>query len=180
MESEPDRLDGYGAVEDGTVKETLAVLCFGILGWFCYLNGRTIREQAREIRELGAKIAIETKNGNLDLQKQCSEQALLTFRDLGWGKTKAAFFTDHYNAKMNKCFIRIENSDIKFGIPTVWKSLNDAYERTQYGEYLWMNTEGKKYWEVKPTTCSVTLPSGEKKDCLSDAEFDVLAKVYLE
>jgi hypothetical protein len=58
--------------------------------------------------------------------------------------------------------------------------VSDAFEGKSYAEYAWKSEKGKKYWEVKPFVCKVTLPSGEKKDCASSDEFDDLVKVYME
>jgi len=174
-------LDAY-AGEALRVKDTLLILSVGILGWFTYLHQRTIREQARQIEDLRAKATIETKSGSLELQDRCAKQALLEYRLEGYEKEKLAAFTNHYNPKVNKCFMRVDNTDTttQRGIIIVSKTLSDAFEHKEYGQYFWRTDGKKKYWEVEPYMCSVTLPSGEKKTCHSDDEFDTLTKVYME
>ena len=164
------------------MKAALTVLCFGILGWFTYRHERTIREQAREISELRAKTAIDTKNGSLELQDKCAQQALQEYRREGYEKEQTTAFTNHYNPKANKCFIRVDNTDIRTrrGVIVVTKTVSDAFEHTELAQYLWRSDGKKKYWEVEPLLCTVTLPSGEQRKCHTDDEFDSLVKVYME
>jgi hypothetical protein len=62
----------------------------------------------------------------------------------------------------------------------VSKTLSDAFEGSLYGEYNWKSDKVKKYWQVPPFMCKVTLPSGKEKICHSDDEFDALVKQYME
>ncbi len=83
---------------------------------------------------------------------------------------------------MNKCFIEVESNDWKTAPGTVFTSrvVSDAFEGKVYAHYLWRSDKVKKYWEVPPLQCAVTLPSGEEKNCHSSDEFDALVKEYLE
>src|SRR6266851_3062813 len=56
----------------------------------------------------------------------------------------------------------------------------DGFEGKVYGSYMWRADKVKKYWEVPPIQCTVTLPSGEEKTCHSSDEFDSLVKEYME
>ena len=88
-------------------------------------------------------------------------------------------YTNHYNATLNRCFIEIwETNSIKSNSTT--ETVTDVLESRIYASYLWVNAQGKKYWDVKPTTCEVQLPSGEKKTCASVDEFDELISVYMD
>jgi hypothetical protein len=95
---------------------------------------------------------------------------------LGWKKEPFAAYANHYHQKLNKCFIEIYSMKV----PSVSMSVSDAFEGKEYAEYSWINTQGKKYWEVKPVTCKVTLLSGDEKTCGSQEEFERLIKVYME
>ena len=119
---------------------------------------------------------------NFDFQERCAKQAREQFKQLGWDKEPMAGFTNHYNEKMNKCFVLIENTDAKSSPGTIWTNvvLMDAFEGKELGLYSWHTEKDKKYWEVPPFQCEVTLPSGEKKICNSREEFDELIKVYME
>ena len=116
----------------------------------------------------------------LDLQAKCSEQARKAFADLGYSKNDVASYENHYNAKLDKCFIHVRHDARTPG--TIWtnRDLFDAFEGKVYGTYMLHTNKVKKYWEVSELKCKVTLPSREKKDCRSEDEFTELAKVYME
>ena len=82
----------------------------------------------------------------------------------------------HYNAKLDRCFVQFQNT-LAGGF--FFRELFDAYSGKEYGEYAWKRDEHKKYWEVPPFDCKVTLLSGGEKFCKSDDEFKELAKVYI-
>lgn len=121
-----------------------------------------------------------TKGANLEFQKKCADQAAAVFKELGWNKKPWAVYSNHYQPTMNKCFVRIENTAIENHAPSTSINVSDAFEGKVYADYFWLNSEGKKYWEVKPFMCKVTLLSGEEKVCQSKEEFDELVKVYME
>jgi hypothetical protein len=91
-----------------------------------------------------------------------------------------AGYENHYNAKLNKCFILTQSTSTNFA-PTIWtyKSLFDAFEGKSYGEYAWHTVKNKKFWEVPPFQCKVLLQSGEEQICKSDEEFQELTKSYM-
>jgi len=63
------------------------------------------------------------------------------------------------------------------------KTVVDAFEGKGYAIYIWDNNTKKKYWEVPPEKCSVTLLYGEGKVCHSadgPDGFDALVKQYME
>jgi hypothetical protein len=93
-----------------------------------------------------------------------------------------ANFENHYNAKVNKCFVQVSNmgSTRKPYVPTVNRIVFDAFEGKGYASYMWMNNQGKKYWEVPPYECTVTSLTGEEKHCASVEEFDELIKQFME
>jgi hypothetical protein len=114
------------------------------------------------------------------MQTKCAQQARVEFK--AWEKELTANFTNHYNVKVNKCFVEITNmgSDRKPHVPTVNRIVSDAFEGKVYGEYMWMNLKGKKYWEVEPFLCRVTSLSGEETVCTSSEQFDSLIKQFME
>jgi hypothetical protein len=125
-----------------------------------------------------------SKSENLDLQEKCAKQAQAQFKLDGWDKKSGgAFFSNHYNEKLNKCFMMIENageeSSLHDGTFIDTKILLDAFEGKPYAEYIWHSDKGKKYWEVPPQLCHVWLLNGEKKTCNSSDEFDELVGDYM-
>jgi hypothetical protein len=119
---------------------------------------------------------------SFDFQERCAKQAREQFQQSYWSKQEMTGFTNHYNEKLNRCFMLVESTDVKTDPGTMWinKTLLDAFEGRELATYSWHSDKVKKYWQVPPFQCEVTLPSGEKKICNSDAEFEELIKVYME
>jgi hypothetical protein len=166
--------------------KTLALLLFAavlVLSYLLYRQHTTIIEQQHRLADLESKAATaktKSQSNSLEYQEKCAEQARKTFDDLGYKPRKMAVYENHYNAKFNKCFMLIENTDATYA-PTIWthRSLLDAYEGKVYGDYSWHTVKGKKYWEVPPFMCKVALPTGEDHFCKSDDEFQELARIYM-
>ncbi len=116
------------------------------------------------------------KTASLDLQEKCARQSQAAFRRDGFEKEQLASFSNHYSEKLNRCFVQYDSTKGNL----VSKVVSDAFEGKVYGSYMWRADKVKKYWEVPPIQCTVTLPSGEEKTCHSSDEFDSLVKEYME
>ena len=139
----------------------------------------------KQNKDLAAKLEAQTNTASLASQKECATQAESAFASGGWGKEKMASFTNHYNSKMNKCFVEVQNTDAKGATKDgagilVSREVFDAFEGKEFGNYAWSSRAGKKYWEVAPFMCYVLSSSGEKVTCHSSDEFDALVKIYME
>ncbi len=163
------------------IVSLLIVACIA-LAYLAHSQSSTLKQQEKEIKELGAKVQAMPKNATLELQEKCAKQAREEFNAEGLEKEKFAGFSNHYNVALNKCFVLVENTDPKTTPGTIWtnKTLVDAFEGKVYGEYMWHSDKVKKYWEVPPVQCKVTTLSGEEKSCISSDEFDALVKQYME
>jgi hypothetical protein len=150
----------------------VAVIGLGILAYF----------QEASLRELREKVEHVPKKATLELQEKCARQARQDFIQLGWDKDPLASFSNHYNERLNKCFMLLADTDYKTAAPDVFhnKHLEDAFEGKVFGEYSWKSQKDKGYWDVPPLECTVTLPSGEQKLCHASEEFDDLIKAYME
>jgi hypothetical protein len=82
-------------------------------------------------------------------------------------------YTSHYNAKLNKCFILIEDSVISKEASKS-KLLWDINENKEYGQYFAFR-EDKKLFHMKTTLCVVL-----EMSCKSEQEWDLLVKPYME
>ena len=91
-------------------------------------------------------------------------------------------FTNHYNVKLNRCLIETEQYAVPFSPDVFWtyKVVSDAYEGTVFASYAWHSDKVKKYWEMPPVECKVTLPSGDEELCTSSDEFDKMIKIYMQ
>src|SRR5260370_861449 len=146
------------------------------LGIFAYFQQASLRAQSEIVEKLTAKL--EAKTRDFSLQEKCAKQAREEFQRLGWGKEAFADFTNHYNERLNKCYMAFQNTSTDKLGSYINKWLADAYEGKQYAEYSWFNLResGKKYWEVAPDSCKVTMPSGQEITCNSSDEYDELIK----
>lgn len=122
------------------------------------------------------------QQASLDLQEKCAKQARVAFNNMSFRYRDLASYTNHYNVKLNRCFIETEQEGVPQGNDTAWtyKFLSDANEGKIFGSYVWHTDKIKKYWEVTPVQCEVTMLSGEQKVCKSSDEFDDLIKVYMQ
>lgn len=119
---------------------------------------------------------------NLDLQAKCASQAKVQFMNDGWADEKMAGYTNHYNDKLNKCFIWITATtvDKNTGLISSSQILEDAFEGKVFGTYTWFADKVKKYGEVQPFECDMIVMNGEKVTCSSADQFEKLASVYME
>src|SRR5437762_3175471 len=115
----------------------------------------------------------------LEFQSKCAEQARREFNAAGYKPNNMASYLNHYNLKLNKCFMQVESYDSSRPKAVIFtnRTVSDAFEGKVYGTYIWRTVEGKKYWEVPPLQCQVVLPSGEEQRCKSDDEFKDLIKL---
>jgi len=120
------------------------------------------------------KAAFQQQN-DFDLQKKCSTVANAYFKNSDYTENQIATYTNHYNKKLNKCFISIISSNIvpENGAKLTYKSLIDA-------------SEGKLYAKVheflpKDSLISQTIVC-ELLDttCSSPIEYNFFIKSYME
>jgi hypothetical protein len=157
------------------VLVTLLLAALAGLGVFARRQTIALREQRGMVQQLNAKLDVVAKGANLDLQQRCAEQALKTWKTGGWEKLKNATYSNHYNAQMNKCFMRIDNSlDDKSGATFTSDRIIDANEGKVYGELTWKLEESGNAMR-----CKATIPTGEEVNCTSPEEFDQLASAYM-
>jgi hypothetical protein len=54
----------------------------------------------------------------------------------------------------------------------------DAFGGRVYANYMWINSQNKKFWEVSPSMCEIHIPGKPDEACKSAEEFDQLADKY--
>ena len=177
----------------GKILSTILAVTVCLLAFRLHSQSSTLQRQSLTIADLQQKqsatdlkpaSAIETRpvTGSLEDQGKCAKQAAETFK-ADWGSKKgfpSPTFQSHYSAKLGRCFVRENVTEMYGHVPSNSAYIVDAFENKTLGKYLWMNTEGKQYWEVAPKHCTVTLPTGEEEICHSSDEFDELSKAYME
>ena len=114
-----------------------------------------------------------------ELQEKCGKRAAEIFKneygngvDVAFGNTTLSKFTNHYNAKLNKCFILITTSI----------TLNGKKTTKLYSEILYDINDNKDYGsifkygsEAKPDYCQVL-----DNVCESEKEWNIIIKPFME
>jgi hypothetical protein len=165
------------------MKAIIIILLVAAIGLSVLLfrQNVTIASQGARLAAVDAELSAlkqQSKSVSLDLQVKCSEQAKKAFVQGGF-KANTAGYENHYNAKLNKCFIDMQNTTSLGKEFLTNRYVFDAVEGKQYGTYGWRSVHGKKYWEVPPISCEVELPQGEKQHCNSEEEFSKLVQIYM-
>jgi hypothetical protein len=155
----------------------LLVVVVGILGLFAYSETVALRQQRLQIHELAAKLD-SAKTASLELQGKCARQAQEFLSQFENSDLHEA--VNHYNARLNKCFVETRRVKFDFGTHTTSEVVSDAFEGKDYGSFIFVGKPNVADYLVSPLECEVTLPSGEKKNCSSSDEFDELVKQYME
>lgn len=116
-------------------------------------------------------------------QKMCDEQAAKKFQENesseNFPKSKATIssYTSHYDPTENVCYIRVDSTSAE-KFPVVTDVVYDAFGGRIYANYVWVNSQNKKYWEVSPSICEIHIPGKPVEDCNSAEEFDALTEKY--
>jgi hypothetical protein len=126
----------------------------------------------------------------LDFQAMCATQARKAFQEWEIERTKSekkfggtdvsSDYQSHYNTKLKKCLILIEATSMLGDQASTSVDLSDAYERRIYASYLWISKQGKKYWEVPPSSCELIPSLRQKTSCTTREEFDDFVAQYME
>ncbi len=125
------------------MKVAIGILLATVLVLVWRLNAliTTSRQQQNQIQELTSKLVDRGTRDALELQEKCALQAEKVFRQLGYKGAQqngnVDSYQSHYNAKLNKCFMTVESTDIRTtpGTMLITKFLLDAYEQRIYAEY---------------------------------------------
>jgi hypothetical protein len=127
--------------------------------------------QEQEICAAQAKRAFQEENVDWDRQNKQMNLGM---------QTVSVDFESHYNAKINRCLMLVIRTTMLGKQMSTNKSLFDAIERREYGEYMWISHEGKKFWEVPPASCQLTPTHNETQYCKSEDEFKAFVAKYME
>lgn len=155
------------------ILTVFAVIAIGVLAWQSHSQYLAISDQRKQIQEWNSKLAERGKTANLELQEKCAAQAARAIREDRW-RMPVTLYENHYNSKLNRCFVRTLTRDSKSasGSVFVYEAVHDAFEGRNFGDYS-PNSGGVPL-------CKVTLPSGETKICNSREEFDFAMRIYME
>jgi hypothetical protein len=144
-----------------------------------------IAKLEKENADLKTKVEKQNAATAYDLQAKCGKDSRTWF-NLNWSRDKTTAlldFTNHYSAKLNKCFILVEyhdNSGLAYHGGYSWTnymSLWDVYENMKYADF---SENHYTYLKPKPSagdeviTCEVA-----QQKCKTLDEFRNLTSQYL-
>src|SRR5690242_16880236 len=85
----------------------------------CACNEEKVQRLEQQNQELTGKLEALSKASNLDLQEKCAKQARSVFSEMGFNKEPLANYTNHYQQRLNKCFIAVYNMKYLGKVPTI-------------------------------------------------------------
>jgi hypothetical protein len=115
------------------------LIALAVLVTFPACDSGRIERLEKENADLKASVARTSAATDFNLQEKCSNAAKSWARENFPGDKHTIFLdeTNHYNRKMNKCFVVIEHHEGSEH-PGFWYnyiSLWDVFENTKYGEF---------------------------------------------
>lgn len=161
------------AKDSAWVLPALVLVGLGVLlGCDTHAHSVDAAKPAGETQPLFTPVA-----ATLAQQKMCDEQAGKQFsEDRPKSKSYISGYTSHYDPAVNVCYIRLSSTG--GNPPAVVDTVLDAFGGRTYAQYMWINSQNKKYSEVSPFMCEIDIPGKPKEACKSSDEFDELTEKY--
>ena len=163
----------------------LLLACALIVGGvFLYSLVVSVRQERRHMRELTVQSKSRALSASAGQQELCARQALKAYTSDRAAAARmgavhdVAAYTDHFNGKLNKCFVEIKVTGLR--PPSTSISVIDAFAGGEYATYVDLNPQGTTNPERRQAICAVFMPSGQKQYCRSSREFSELIKQYME
>jgi hypothetical protein len=168
------------------MRKLVVLLLLMVVG--CNNNAERIAQLEKQNHELQEQLKRSNATADFDLQAKCSQDSKAWFNE-NWAGTRndkdtiLLDFSNHYNKKLNKCFILVEyHYDSHFAGKggSSWTNdmeLWDIYENSRYGSfgenhYTYSKPEPSSHNDV--STCEVL---GNK--CTLHDEFNNLVRPYV-
>jgi hypothetical protein len=126
---------------------------------------------------------------NIDSQQKCADQAEKTFKENYSDAVNGSTYYDHWNIKLNKCFIFVISEFpgyINGGVQRLGhdEALYDAFEGVNYGDYTYYTSPTDILSKHEFFSCSVVKDvfatgSDSQEPCKSEAEFEAYASTLM-
>lgn len=144
-----------------------------------------INKLEKENQEMKAKLEKNSAAVDLDLQAKCSKDARTWFNE-NWSRDKETVlleFSNHYNAKQNKCFVFVEyhsNAHPTNGDLSSWSNymtIYDVYENVKYAEFLQNHiVHGKPDFKLEEPVLTCDMGG---KQCTTIDEYNNFQRPYM-
>jgi hypothetical protein len=120
---------------------------------------------------------VQVRSATLAQQKMCDEQAHKKFLEDNGNEDAnhtTTEYTSHFDSRANVCYMMVHRASVEKDVPVVSDVVYDAFEGRVYGNLTWINSQGKKFWEVAPVECNVKPRGHAAITCKSFEEFERL------
>jgi len=118
------------------------------------------------------ELTVKLQKANLDLQEKCAQAAAAYIRsDRADRDTVSLTYSNHYNLRLNHCFIQSKSSLLSNLYTQVSSYVTDAYEGTLVANVSEITLKN----EAPQITCSIA-----GRACHSRKEFDESIKQFME
>ena len=147
------------------------------LGWKLVAELESSAQLRSQIVELTVKLNDKLKFELLERQRACSSQADKLLRQLGFDMATAMVVSqNHFNSKIDKCFLSVSNTVIGEGRARKFRFLIDAYEQRGYADFGIDIVVGEK----RAPSCLLTPPGEHSRNCASEDEYQAFVARYME
>ena len=107
-------------------------------------------------------------------QEICAKQAEKTYQAYNnAGSVESSWHQSHYNKKLNKCFILVDQMYQHNGETTITAQLFEAFERHVFAKYTFNLKDNS-------LDCELTLSFDQRVSCSSKNAFDAFVDKYME
>jgi hypothetical protein len=143
-----------------------------------------IAQLEKQTKELQEQLQQQRRTMNLESQEKCADGARKSYLADGWDKAKANTlnsYTNHYNEKLNRCFIEVVSTQITPSTGRIFTSrqVSDAFEGRLYSAIYINKTKEDPPGSLPVFQCELNTPSGEKKSCRTVEEYETFIKQYM-
>ena len=132
-----------------------------------------------------------SRSQSIDVQEKCASQAQMSYQEseregrehstrLGAFFTGSSKYRSHYNTRLQKCLMLIDQTQTLGNRVSAGATLTDADARHVYAIYIWISRENKNHSEVPPIVCELIPPESDRRNCTSRNEFDAFVAVYMD
>ncbi len=156
--------------EHGMVKLSLAlgVLLLGISSCYYFMFALPKIQNQR--------LAAQVNAAKWEREQQCSTRAKHFFDESSWSeKNSGASYENHFNNRLNRCFILVKSSTSQGNSRFLYRVLMDVNDGKEIAQYHKQVPYGQAEYAGKPFVCAIL-----EKFCQTDEEFDAFVKSYME
>jgi hypothetical protein len=128
---------------------------------------------------------IDVRGQSLQEQAICAQQAEKAFQAYNnvsdpHYKLLTSAYQSHYNKKINKCLVLINEMSVMNEEFMETAELIDAFENRQFANYIRATKQGRKSWEAEPLNCVLRPSLNNETLCSSRREFDAFVSTYMD